>query len=905
MKQREKRQETVSRQSGGPEETAAPIAPAWFLRRGASKNDAGAEPETPQESWPETGFDISSPEEARSTATAGPVRGGAPLSGSVRSTIESILGTPVGPVRIHRGPAAERAAAAYRTTAFTYGQDVVLGARAPDTRHGVTSAESERLLAHEVAHTVQQSAAPPAAPHELIPTTHPGGWEECQADAAARGMQRPTPGAPRAIAAAPPITELLAPTERFKDLWPEFERARYALDRPKATTLAKQLATAPHDFDDLLTHGIDVFAWLQRNGEPGLAGRFLEEVRSVWLIQFVSKGKKLPDRTTLSWSSSDPATLIALAKETARAGKHTQAFEMFGVANELLSYYAISATQRRQATMENDEIKLTDETLGDPVKRKAIEEALFLPRAIARSSQYSNLAGIYDQMREIYGFYYVLEKELRTAGDAQGATEARAKATELHDEIKKKYTWGTTQQKRSISQEIRDPVEVRDAVEIAEVSYTDTKKGGGLKLHGANTAETTLTQLPGLPAPKEIGNNIQIQNLGALQGALLAQTDFHAEIGRVPEIQKAFGDKPIDMNNTPIRQKVWRIMFGVYQQSGSGALGSLMALIGRYLQAFTIHTSYNVRDWGKSYLDSEMPTDLTGRAERDCGVYALTVAWDVYQALTHSGSKLDVTFDLTTMLEHVTLVINDKTAGEFYVVNNDQVSPAHKGDPLTQIAPLYQAIRGLAHTVGPAVTVSLGSTKDPRRRFHDLAWERYLAAVDWGIEPTIPPEVAQLERTDPAAFERQVAALHEDRYKNFYRDQAVFDRAATAMKPLIDALATDANDVAKFGAALSPLVDVAGQLAVLFYQLGPGAGVVAGSKKSQKILPKRAEFLFTMPQGTKVHPLTRVALAILHLQALGATPTPKQDAFLQFCAKIPMFKQQMDAYTAAGAMGPF
>ena len=49
-----------------------------------------------------------------------------------------------------------------------------------------------------------------------------------------------------------------------------------------------------------------------------------------------------------------------------------------------------------------------------------------------------------------------------------------------------------------------------------------------------------------------------------------------------------------------------------------------MALIGRYLPA-TVHTSYNVRDWGKStgHGDADRPR---GPRERDCGVYALTVA---------------------------------------------------------------------------------------------------------------------------------------------------------------------------------------------------------------------------------------------------------------------------------------
>jgi hypothetical protein len=385
----------------------------------------------------------------------------------------------------------------------------------------------------------------------------------------------------------------------------------------------------------------------------------------------------------------------------------------------------------------------------------------------------------------------------------------------------------------------------------------------------------------------------------------MAQTNFQAELGRQPEIRKEFGDEPIDLNDTKKRQQVWKIMYGVFKKSGAGALGALMALVGRYLEAFTIHTMYNVRDWGKSYLDTEMPTDLAGRAERDCGVYALTVAWDVYQTVKHGEAKLDVTFDLVTMLEHVTLVITDKSTGEYYVVNNNQVSPPHKGDPLTQVAPQYGAVRGLPYTVGPAVPVSLGSTKDPQKKFHDEAWTRYLAAVDWGLRLDIPPDVERLKKSDPASYREKVSALHKTRYETFYRDQEIFSRGMQALDPLIDSLSTVAEDAPKLSAALAPVVDKAGALAVLFIQLGPSAGIVAGSKKTQAVLPRQAQFIFTMEMGHAVHPLTRVALAILHLKALGGTPTAKEDALLKFCQAVPMFKKQMDDYQAAGAMGKF
>ena len=281
------------------------------------------------------------------------------------------------------------------------------------------------------------------------------------------------------------------------------------------------------------------------------------------------------------------------------------------------------------------------------------------------------------------------------------------------------------------------------------------------------------------------------------------------------------------------------------------------------------------------------------------------MAWDVYQTIRQADSKLDVSFDLTTMLEHVTLIITDKSTNEYYVVNNDEVSPPQKGDPLDQIAPKYGAIRGLPYTVGPAMTMGLGSTKDPKKKFHDDAWTRYLAAVDWGLHLEIPPDVQKLQKTDPEAFAQKALVIQKARYEKFYADQETFDRGIKSLDPLVDALAPMAGDQAKLAVALGPVVDTAGLLAVLFIQIGPSVGVDAGSAKSQALLPQKSQYLFTMEQGHTVHPLARVALAILHLKALGGTLTAKEDAFEKFCVTVPKFKQQIDHYQKAGAMDPF
>jgi hypothetical protein len=83
-------------------------------------------------------------------------RGGEPLPGALRSYFEPRFGHDLGNVRVHAGGEAADAARAVQARAYTVGGDIVFGAGqyAPGTEAG------KRLLAHELAHVVQQRAAP-------------------------------------------------------------------------------------------------------------------------------------------------------------------------------------------------------------------------------------------------------------------------------------------------------------------------------------------------------------------------------------------------------------------------------------------------------------------------------------------------------------------------------------------------------------------------------------------------------------------------------------------------------------------------------------------------------------------------------------------------------------------------
>jgi hypothetical protein len=85
---------------------------------------------------------------------------GRPLDKATRQLMESRIGCDFGKVRVHTDSEAAASAQALGALAFTRGHHIVFGAR----MYSPNTAEGKRLIAHELAHVVQQYAAPPR-PH--------------------------------------------------------------------------------------------------------------------------------------------------------------------------------------------------------------------------------------------------------------------------------------------------------------------------------------------------------------------------------------------------------------------------------------------------------------------------------------------------------------------------------------------------------------------------------------------------------------------------------------------------------------------------------------------------------------------------------------------------------------------
>jgi uncharacterized protein DUF4157 len=141
---------------------------------GTSLNGQGGGEDAP--TWP-----------GKRTKVQAALRAGAPLPPALRGKFEQSLGKDLGNVRIHDDAEAGGAAVGRDARAAALGDDIAFapGEYQPDTPEG------QRLIGHEVAHTVQQRGR--AADAGQVTTTQPGDPAEKEADAAGSAMNAGQP----------------------------------------------------------------------------------------------------------------------------------------------------------------------------------------------------------------------------------------------------------------------------------------------------------------------------------------------------------------------------------------------------------------------------------------------------------------------------------------------------------------------------------------------------------------------------------------------------------------------------------------------------------------------------------------------------------------------------------------
>ena len=123
---------------------------------------------------------------------------GKPLPTDLAREFQGLTDSDFTGVRVHHGPAAAQASEAIGAKAFTVGQDIYFGSGA----YAPSSPDGRRLLAHELAHTIQQRGAGTVNPADL-PIGAAQDGAETQANEFADLLASGTPAEPRIAGTAP------------------------------------------------------------------------------------------------------------------------------------------------------------------------------------------------------------------------------------------------------------------------------------------------------------------------------------------------------------------------------------------------------------------------------------------------------------------------------------------------------------------------------------------------------------------------------------------------------------------------------------------------------------------------------------------------------------------------------
>lgn len=340
--------------------------------------------------------------------------------------------------------------------------------------------------------------------------------------------------------------------------------------------------------------------------------------------------------------------LLNEGRDLAAAGRHGEAMEILGHAFLLLQVDAERASNDRNAEIDAD--KQEPHRIG-----------------LRRSVDYTRISQLYGWMRDLFSVYPNLARTLKAAGRTSDARLAERVGFRLRTRSREEFT-------------LRDETvaggRLVGAAMVAEVEKVSTPEGEALRLEGRLGETTDLTELPGLKKVSDYDTYAeQSESLNTLTEQIGEQVDLIDALLDRPEIARAFPSGDIDMHDLNTRVKVWSILLQSLLGSGRDdkqALSLLMSLMQLYLSAFTVHTKYNIRDSGTPYLTSNLPEDLAGRAERDCGVYAMYAAYEVFMAARAAGRpKLD--FSLVSVPGHVMLAIQMRGQDATWVVNNDSL----------------------------------------------------------------------------------------------------------------------------------------------------------------------------------------------------------------------------------------
>lgn len=672
------------------------------------------------------------------------------------------------------------------------------------------------------------------------------------------------------------ILELLPEHPSYADLHRDFALARSDMRTDDAVQAARDMIWQL-DLDVVREDAWEVAAFLYANGHEDLAQRYVERLETAWWIQYVDRTDTVPRDVMGSLQSTAPARFVITARTLVDAGRDAAAIDLLT--------RAFLLTQMQLEAFSDERI----EQLSALSQRQMTDLGA---RGIVGLFAQEESAAYYDRLRDILRLYPSRERDALDAGDPALVARYRDAQAALLESIR--HSGG---------------LEGAEFI-VMESFQTEAPRGGvGYRVTGVEGRETILTPLPGAPHPDTLSETPSFfVTSDALLQDLANQEAFLSRLAREPAIRAEFGSTAIDMNDRSHRIRVFRTLYDVFARHGSGGrpLAALLDLMEQYLRAYTRHTVYNVRDFGENYLDAELPENLAGQLVRDCGVYALNVAYEVYQVARNTTPRLNLDLRLYATFDHAMLVIVDASAHEHYLVNNDAIDGPLPGDSddavYASVAKAYGDIAGYTYYVSPVTSVDLGSISQSDSRFRRRAWRRYRAGTRFGPTP-LPPSAVPGDA--PSEAERSEAAssryydLRDDFHVRTRRLESALDRLTSALQ----GLPSDDARRALLARRLPTVQDDARFLVTYFEQFGVGpllSGSASGTSPGRAhvvVSPsRRTRSLATVgylygTAATGAHPLVRLAMALTYYRALGGSLSADQHRVLDLVRDVNGFAQ--------------
>lgn len=638
-----------------------------------------------------------------------------------------------------------------------------------------------------------------------------------------------------------------------------YRRFRQLQDRDEAaaTRLVPQVLALMRS-EDALAHAFDVAQWLLANDHSRLARRALRELENALWITFITRGGP-GVRTSLrgGLGPTGPLELTERAELEVRAGHHDRARMLFGTAWVFIQMQLIQRSDRRFAR------------LGE---LQDVPEGMVRAFTIFRMMNYRETADAMALARRVVDAYQQPLRQATSSGDASATRRWQERNDSLRSHLRANVVAGS--------------------VITMEASAGEQAGQEGYTLHGARGREEFVTPLPGSPRPDELGRHpAYTVSTRELLGTIAGQSDFLTEVISHAPVRAAFPSGRIDLSDETARVTLWRALhrsFSRTPRAGSpDALSSLLRVMERYLGAFTAHTGYNIDDFGRSYVGRRLPEDLTGRVLRDCGVYAVQVAAELQRAMRAVGRDVDFQLFLTT--DHAMLAIIDSSAGQHYIVSNDEITGPARGTTARSVAAAYGRLMGRseAAAIGAQSQVFSGSTHS--RSFERTLWRHYQA-------------LAQLGLVVPSASTR------EEIYRGYYQAARRYAEQAQVLQARLDQMTTRARSASdshcrrNLTEQLPAALTIGRQLeAILTAFRAPG---VVGVMRRMGIDVAGVVFVTAHTRG---HPLVRLAKAVELARHLGVPPDADGTAIIAFVQAWPEpeFAAALQRYRGAGYPSSF